>query len=276
VDKPTGPTSHDVVAAVRARTGVRRVGHAGTLDPFASGLLPVLLGRATRLAPFLVGFPKRYVGTLTLGVATDTDDATGVVVRECPGADAVETASLRAAMAGLTGHVRQTPPTYSAKKVGGVPAHRRVRRGQSVALPPREITVYRFEATERDGSLVGFVAEVSSGTYVRALARDLGERLGCGAHVATLRRTGVGPWSEAEAVPLASVEATRVQPPQAAVPHLRTRSLGPDEAAAVLHGRAVPAGDDPEGLVALLAGPDLLAVAVREDEWLRPRVVLAG
>ena len=202
VDKPAGPTSHDVVALVRRATGIRRVGHAGTLDPFASGVLPVLIGRATRLVRFLVGLAKQYAGTVRLGITTDTDDRTGAVLRVDEGWRTVSESALEAAMTSLTGSQAQVPPVYSAKKVAGVPAHRRVRRGQSVTLAPRRVSVAMFRCTGRDGPDVHFTAAVSSGTYVRALARDLGERLGCGAHLLELRRTAVGPWDETDAIAL--------------------------------------------------------------------------
>lgn len=277
MDKSVGPTSHDVVAIVRRATGVRRVGHAGTLDPFASGVLPVLIGRATRLVRFLVGLAKRYVGTVRLGIVTDTDDRTGTVLRVDDGWQAVSEAALADAMAGLTGPQSQLPPVYSAKKVAGVPAHRRVRRGQVVTLAPQVVAVHTFRCTGREGPDVHFAAEVSSGTYVRALARDLGERLGCGAHLLELRRTAVGSWEEGEAIALDRVIAPLTpQPPLAAVRHLPHRSLEAAEVDAVRHGRPLPANDAADGPTALLEGGALLAVAERRADLLVPRVVLVG
>jgi tRNA pseudouridine55 synthase len=277
VNKPAGPTSHDVVDIVRRAAGTRRVGHAGTLDPFASGVLPVLAGRATRLAPYLVGLDKRYTGVLRLGATTDTDDATGSVIREDGGWQALTNGALTDAMTGLTGPQSQRPPVYSARKVAGVPAHRRVRRGQEVSLAPRDVTVHAFTCAGWDGPDVAFAVHVSSGTYVRALARDLGERLGCGAHLVALRRTAVGPWTEGEAVPLDGVRAPLVLAPAlAAVPHLPQRPLDPDEAIGVRHGRTVAAGDAADGPYALVEDGTLLAVAERRGDQLVPRVVLAG
>lgn len=277
MDKPEGPTSHDVVAAVRRTYATRRVGHAGTLDPMASGVLPVLLGAATRLARFLVGMPKRYEGTIRLGATTDTDDRTGTVVRETGDAAGVPDAAVADAMRDLTGPMDQVPPRYSAKKVGGVPAHRRARRGQDVALAPRPVTVHRFACVGRDGADVHFETEVSSGTYVRALARDLGDRLGCGAHLVRLRRTAVGPWNLDLAVPLDALSADHTpHSPAVAVAHLDRVSLAAADAESVRHGRPVagePAGDGP---VALFADDALLAVAEWRDGLLRPRVVLSG
>jgi len=262
---------------VRRLTATRRVGHAGTLDPFASGLLTILVGHATRLAPFLVGLPKRYVGTIRLGVVTDTDDREGTVVREDASWDAVDDAALGRAMRALTGPVLQRPPTYSAKKVRGVPAHRRVRRGQTVSLEPQAVEVHRFVCTARSGPDVRFEADVSSGTYIRALARDLGEALGCGAHLTALRRTAVGPWTEADAIPVGALCAPLpLRPARDAVRHLPQRPLAPVEAEAVRHGRAVPATDDGDVPVALLDGETLLAVARPRDALLQPTVVLVS
>jgi tRNA pseudouridine55 synthase len=276
VDKPVGPTSHDIVAVVRRAAATRRVGHAGTLDPFASGLLAVLVGRATRLAPFLVGLPKTYTGTIRLGAVTDTDDREGTVLREDPSWQDVTGPALAAGLAALTGRVRQRPPDYSAKKVAGTPAYRRARRGHPVTLAPQEVEVHRFVCTGRDGPDVHFEAEVSSGTYIRALARDLGESLGCGAHLAALRRTAIGPFVEADAVPASALEPPLpLRPARDAVPHLPARSLTADEAAAVRHGGAVAlAADAPAGPTALLVDGHLLAIALPQGDLLRPRVVL--
>jgi tRNA pseudouridine55 synthase len=277
VDKPPGPTSHDVVDLVRRATGTRRVGHAGTLDPFASGVLPVLAGRATRLVSYLVGLDKAYSGVIRLGQATDTDDRTGTVIREDRGWQTLTDHALHDALAGLTGPQSQRPPAFSARKVGGVPAHRRARRGQDVSLTPRDVTVYTFGCTGRDGPDVAFTVRVSSGTYVRALARDLGDRLGCGAHVVELRRTAVGPWTEGDAVPLDRVHPPfSLAPALAAVAHLPQRALDADEAAGVRHGRTVSAGDATDGPCALVRDGTLLAVAERRGDQLVPRVVLAG
>jgi len=277
VDKPPGPTSHDVVAAARRALRTRRVGHAGTLDPFASGLLPLLVGRGTRLMPYVVGFPKRYTGVLRLGIVTDTDDGTGTIVAEHDGGPAVSDEALAAAMTALTGTIQQLPPTYSAKKVGGTPAHRRARRGEVVTLAPRTVEVHQFAMADRAGADVTFAADVGSGTYVRALARDLGLALGCGAHLRELRRTGVGPWHLRDAVPFDALVRGDVglAPLLAAVPHLPRRDVTGEEAAAVRHGRPVPSGAVHEGPVAVLQDGALLAIAVPRGDVLQPHTVLA-
>ena len=194
LDKPSGPTSHDLVDHVRRATRERRVGHAGTLDPLASGLLPLVLGRATRLVRFLPASPKVYEGTLLLGLTTRTDDVTGDVVArhagELPPAERV-----LAAAAALTGERLQRPPAVSARKVGGRRLYRLAYQGVAVDVEPRAVSIQCFELTQvpGDAARFGFVAEVSGGTYVRALVRDLGQDLGCGAALAALRRTRIGP-----------------------------------------------------------------------------------
>src|SRR4051794_22770254 len=201
VDKPAGWTSHDVVAKVRRLAGTRRVGHAGTLDPMATGVLLLGLGHGTRLLTFLVGSDKSYAATIRLGASTVTDDAEGEVVATAD-ASSVDQAALASAVAALTGPIEQRPSAVSAVKVDGRRAYARVRAGEQVELAHRSVTVRRFEvlasrAAELDGVRcldVDIEVEVSSGTYVRALARDLGARLGVGGHLTALRRTRVGPF----------------------------------------------------------------------------------
>jgi tRNA pseudouridine55 synthase len=275
VDKPEGPTSHDVVAAARRAYRVRRLGHAGTLDPFASGLLPLLLGRGTRLMPYLVGLPKTYEGTIRLGIRTDSDDRTGRVTAADESWRDVDADRLSRAVEALTGPIEQVPPRYSAKKIGGEPAYRRVRRGEAVALEARVVEVRRFAIHSRDGADVRFEADVGSGTYLRALARDLGESLGCGAHLQALRRTRVGPFWVTDAVPLDRLPAAPA-PLSAAVPHLPRRALDDADHLAVRRGRQIAAHGEGLEPVALFHGPALVAVAVRDGDLLRPRVVLEG
>jgi len=278
LDKPEGPTSHDVVDMVRRALGVRRVGHAGTLDPFASGLLLVLVGRATRLSRFLVGLPKSYTGAITLGVETDTDDHTGAVLREDDSWRSLGDEALAAAMEQLTGSLQQLPPAYSAKQSGGQRAHRLARRGQQLELAPQEIEVSRFEMAARDGSRLRFAADVSSGTYVRALARDLGRALGCGAHLHELRRTAVGPFRVEDAARLETLddEAPALKPPLDAVPHLPSRELDEEQRVRAAHGQPLERCDQPGDFVALVAGGELVAVAEPSGDMLKPRVVLEG
>lgn len=268
------------MAAVRRTLRVRRAGHAGTLDPFATGLLVVLVGRATRLQRYLVGLPKRYEGTIRLGRTTDSGDPTGRVTAETVDAHDLPDDAVRPAMAALTGRYRQTPPAFSAKQRGGERAYVRARRGEAVALDPVEVEVRRFDLTGRDGATLAFAAEVSSGTYLRALARDLGERLGSGAHLTALRRTAVGSFTIAEAAPLPTIGqgTAPLRPLREAVAHLPQLGLDADARGRVIHGRPVPAPPELRGRgpVALVADGELLAVAEPQDGVLAPRVVLAG
>ena len=192
VDKPTGPTSHDVVQQLRRWTGVRRVGHGGTLDPLATGLLPVFVGRATRLIEYLGEHRKHYTATIQLGVATDTDDSEGTIIAQSPLPD-LSLAGLDKALEPFRGVVQQTPPAFSAVKVGGVTAHRAARRGEPVEIASREVTVHALTAESWDPPHLRVAMTVSTGTYVRAIARDLGQALGCGGHVVEMRRVGIGP-----------------------------------------------------------------------------------
>ncbi len=275
VDKPAGPTSHDLVARARRALGTRAVGHAGTLDPFATGLLVLLVGKATRLARFVGDQPKTYLATAVLGARTDTDDATGAALPGGPGPVPVDRAAVAEAMAGFRGTAAQRPPAYSAKKVGGVRSYRRARRGEAVALAPVEVTVHAIELVEWAPPRVTFRATVSAGTYVRALARDLGERLGCGAHLESLRREAIGTLRVEDAVPPDAVGPAALRPARLAVAHLPAVELDDAAAAAVGHGRPVPGDAALAGHVALLARGALAAVARAEAGLLRPEVVVA-
>ena len=214
VDKPSGWTSHDVVARARRLCGTRKVGHAGTLDPMATGVLVLGVGRATRLLTFLVGCDKDYTATIRLGEATLTDDAEGEVLTRADAAE-ISPAALAEAVAALTGEIRQRPSAVSAIKIGGQRAYQRVRAGADVTLPERPVRVDRFDLGDlrKMAGPVGTVLDVdvavtvSSGTYVRALARDLGAALGVGGHLRALRRTRVGRFTLAQAHELAALEA---------------------------------------------------------------------
>ncbi len=205
IDKPAGPTSHDVVRRVRKALGTRRVGHGGTLDPDATGVLLVAAGHATRFFPFLAKASKSYDGRIRLGFATDTYDASGSPAGE-ERRDLPDAARVEAAMKTFEGPLMQTPPRFSAKKLGGRPGYEMARAGEEFTLAPAAVTVFRFSLAAYRPPFVEFVAECSAGTYVRSLAHDLGRLLGCGAHLAALRRTAVGPYALSEAVPLAALE----------------------------------------------------------------------
>ena len=206
VDKPAGITSHDVVQRARQIYGQRSIGHLGTLDPFATGLLVLLLGRATRLATFLETEPKVYEATITFGSETDTDDETGAVTRTAalPGE-----AEVRVAIKSLTGPVSQVPPDYSAKSVGGVRAYDAARRGTPLALAPVTVTVHDWDFRALDSRSLRAIITCSGGTYIRGLARDLGRACASAAHLSALRRTRVGPFDVGDAYSLDRLMAER-------------------------------------------------------------------
>ena len=191
VDKPTGPTSHDIVREVRRWTGLRRVGHGGTLDPLASGLLPIFVGAATRLNEYLTPYRKSYEATILLGQATDTDDSEGAVISTAP-VPPLSVTQIDAALDQMRGEIEQVPPQYSAIKRDGVTAYRAARAGERIEIEARAVTVYELSITQVALPSLTLSMSVSTGTYVRAIARDLGEALGCGAHVTQMRRTGIG------------------------------------------------------------------------------------
>jgi tRNA pseudouridine55 synthase len=256
VDKPAGATSHDVVASVRRRLarGVK-VGHAGTLDPFATGLLLVLVGRATRVQRFLMALPKRYETVARLGWTSTTGDTEGEVAR---GHDPPEPLPLP------TGRIRQRPPAYSAVKVGGRRAYELARQGETVELAEREVEVTRFEPLWREGERAAFAIECSSGTYVRSLIADLGD-----AYCLELRRTGIGPFDVADADPERLVGLTE------ALAFLPERRLGGEEARRAGHGVAVSGRAD--GVVRLADDDGLIALAEpRPDGTLKPIVGFRG
>lgn len=201
VDKPSGPTSHDVVDAVRRHFGFRKVGHGGTLDPMATGLLVLLLGRGTKAASFVISSDKEYVGVMRLGMTTDTDDADGREL-ERRNYSHVTREGLEAAMRALTGDVFQTPPMISAIKKDGVPLYKLARKGQVVEREPRLIHVYEFALMRFDPPDAAFRLRCTKGVYVRVLCADVGRSLGCGAYLHELRRTRSGPFDVANAVPL--------------------------------------------------------------------------
>jgi tRNA pseudouridine55 synthase len=241
IDKPSGPTSHDVVARIRRTSGERSIGHTGTLDPRATGLLVLVLGRATRLAPFLSSGDKAYEAAIRLGVRTDTDDADGRVTGRTD-APLPDDAAIAAALDAFRGSFPQRPPAHSAKKVQGVKAYELARREQPVELKPVDVTVRSLELRGRSGDLVTMAVTATAGFYVRALARDLGERLGCGAHLDALRRTGSGRLSVDDAVPLEAAErlgtgiGAHLLAPSNALAELPAVTLTPAGLARASHG----------------------------------------
>lgn len=277
VAKPAGPTSHDVVDIVRRALGEQRVGHLGTLDPFAKGLLVVVVGRATRLAAYAAEWPKSYEGVIRLGVTTETDDLTGAVVATAPWT-AITPAQLAAVIASFRGGYEQRPPAYSAVKIGGERAYARARRGEAVEPAPRPVEIRELEIVEAAVPDLQFRATVSGGTYLRSLARDIGAKLGCGAHLAALRRTAVGPLKLDDAVAPEAVTPANIRDAAILVAHLPRREVNSTERDAVLHGRSLKADAvvNSQYPIALFSGSELLAVAEQVGELLKPRTVVAG
>jgi tRNA pseudouridine55 synthase len=272
VDKPAGMTSHDVVDVVRRVLGTRKVGHAGTLDPMATGLLLVGVGRATRLLRFFGDLPKTYEGTARLGIETDTLDAEGAVVRSGP--VEVGRVDVEGVFASLVGESMQRPPAYSAVKVGGRKLYEAARAGTSIEVPSRPIRVDEMSVRRFDGTDVDFVVRCSGGTYVRVLVADAGAALGCGAHLHRLRRTRIGPYRVEDAVPPGEVGSPA--PIEGAVAHLPRVELAEDEARAASHGSVLaPAGI--QGPYAVFApGGRLVGIYRDEGAKARPEVVIAG
>lgn len=206
VDKPPAHTSHDVVARLRRKLNMKRIGHAGTLDPMATGLMILLIGKATTISQYLTSLDKEYEGTIELGKVTDSQDADGEVLSTLPVPPFTET-EIRTAMAGFLGDQYQTPPMYSAIKVDGVPLYKTARKGGEVEREPRFIRVSSFELTRFELPRFDFRLRCTKGTYVRTIAHDLGQRLGCGAHLAALRRTATDKFKIADALTLDAIEA---------------------------------------------------------------------
>jgi len=270
VDKPSGITSHDVVDVVRRTLATRKVGHAGTLDPMATGLLLLGLGRATRLLRFLGDLPKTYEGTMRLGVETTTLDAEGETVRTAPVTATRD--DVASAMRALEGGSLQAPPAFSAVKVGGRKLYEAARRGERLEAEARPIHVDRFELLSFEPPEARFRVTCSGGTYVRVLAADVGTAVSSGGHLAELRRTAIGPFRVEDASPPEAVGSPL--PLDSAIRHLPRLDLDPEEAAAASHGR--PLG--PAGIAGPYAvfGPDGV-IGVYEDDGprARPQVIVA-
>ena len=311
VDKTEGPTSHDVVAVARKALDMRRIGHTGTLDPFATGLLVLCLGRATKLAQYLTGLDKTYEATARLGVATDTLDRTGDVTADTDAWETLDEVRIRAAFEDQRGERPQTPPAYSAKRVGGKKSYQLARAGQAVELAPVDVTIHQLDVLSVDGADVRFRVRCSSGTYVRAIARDAGQALGVGAHLTALRRTAIGRFEVEDAVSFEVLKAAgearsetrdsgsespearsesreaRVQgagaragaieaavlSPLEAMGHLPRLDLEEGQLERVRHGQSIEVDDVGEGRVALAYGGELVAVGDSNGHYVRPRKV---
>ncbi len=286
LDKPVGPTSHDMVSLLRRLTGTRRIGHAGTLDPLASGVLPILVGAATRFSQDLTHGPKRYLATIRLGVRSETDDGQGPLV--ATGAPLPDPPTLDTSLAGFVGTFEQRPPTFSARKQGGQRAHRAARAGTPLDLPPRLVTIERMDlvdTTVGDGWLdVRIDVRCGPGTYVRSLARDLGERLGCGGYLSALRRTEAAGLRIEDAHRPEQLEALsgagRLGEAILAVADLLPLprlGLAPDDADRFRHGSTIPIGPaTAPGRHVVLLGDELLGIGEVVAGILRPEKVVAA
>lgn len=268
IDKPAGPTSFEVVRRVRQALKVKKAGHLGTLDPFATGLLPLALGEATKLVPFLEGADKTYLAEVRLGVETDTQDATGRVTQTS--ALLPEPEEILAVAARFAGEIEQVPPMYSAVRHQGRRLYQLARRGEQVEVPPRKVLIHRLEVKEIALPRLTLEVACGKGTYIRTLAHDLGRALGCGAHLAALRRLAVGSFSVAEALSLAQVQEDpeearrRLIPPAKCLPELPALEVGREEAQRLVQGQALVWGANglaPGQKLRVLADGRLLAVA---------------
>jgi tRNA pseudouridine55 synthase len=282
VDKPTGPTSHDVVAMARRALGLRRIGHCGTLDPLASGVLVLCVGGYTRLCDWIGQGDKEYEATIRLGATSDTDDVQGQV--EAVSGDLPSAARIDAAMAAFRGVIEQVPPAHSAVKVDGVRSYRRARRQEEVVLAPRRVRVDRFDLVELTGSDLRVRVECGRGTYIRSLARDLGQALGCGGYIEALRRTRVGGLRADEAIDLealrggsrSALASYRVEPRRALAGVVEEVEVDETAARAFCHGQAVT-------VTGLTAGPEravycdgeLLGLGRIDEGQMRPAKVFA-
>jgi tRNA pseudouridine55 synthase len=274
VDKPAGATSHDVVAQLRRRLGERRMGHSGTLDPDATGVLLVGVGSLTRALRFLTDLPKTYTGEVVLGVETSTLDASGDVTARHDMGDVTPEAVRRTVAEHLTGTSLQVPPMVSARRVGGRRLHELAREGIEVEREARAITVHRFDVESTDDPLVYRIEVVcSSGTYVRTLAADLGRLLGGGAHLRDLRRTAIGSFTEADASP---PDFAPLLAPAEALRDYERVTVDAETAERVRHGRRLPAFPGPPPWAVLALDGTLLAVYDAHADGAAPAVVLAG
>jgi tRNA pseudouridine55 synthase len=286
IDKPAGPTSHDVVNRVRRLLGQRSVGHLGTLDPMATGVLPLIVGNWTRLAQFYTSSEKVYEGTICFGVATDTYDAEGEPTT--PAQEFHHTLDeLRSAAAAFQGLISQMPPPFSAKKIHGVPAYKLARKREVVELKPVEVEIKEFDILDLQGDLASFRARVASGTYLRSVAHDLGVNLGCGAHLASLRRTAVAEFDLAEARTLETLEAAIQRSgmdelfihPRKLLPQFPSVTATPEDVGKIRNGRAVNLPELSRARqVKVFAGQrELVAIATRIAGTLfHAKVVLAA
>ncbi len=272
IDKPPGLTSHDVVNRVRRILGQRSVGHLGTLDPSATGVLPIVLGNLTRLAQFYAHSEKSYEGVIRFGFATDTYDADGEPITPQQKVH-VNGAEVRALAAQFQGIIKQMPPPFSAKKIAGVPAYKLARKNKEVTLTPVQVEIKEFEILDTAADQAGFRARVASGTYIRSVAHEMGQKLGCGAHLASLRRTAVAEFALEDAHTLEALETAMQQGiaeslfvhPRKLVPQFPSVTATDESAALIRSGRAVnlPEMSRAAQVKVFYGQRDLIAIATR-------------
>jgi len=286
IDKPQGWTSHDVVAKVRGLTGQRRVGHAGTLDPLATGVLLVCVGQATRVAEYLMAGQKRYRATLRLGISTDTYDAEGQVTRDAGPVD-IRLQEIETALSHFVGEIAQVPPMYSALKRGGQPLYKLARRGETVDRQPRRITIEFLDIVDWVSPKLTLEILCSPGTYIRSLAHDLGEQLGCGAHIAALTRLASGQFTLADAISLGALAqavaaddwAHLLHPLDAALLDFEAVTVDATAAQRLRHGQPIPCPTSPTTALGRAYDPNgtLIAIIVYDPDtalW-RPKKVFS-
>jgi tRNA pseudouridine55 synthase len=275
IDKPAGMTSHDVVKRVRKICNTAKVGHLGTLDPMATGVLPVCVGQATRIGQFIPASPKEYTGQIRFGFSTTTYDREGTPTDvEQPfhaSREEIEQAAIE-----LTGIIDQVPPPISAKKHGGVPSYKLARTGRPVENPPARVHVYEFHIEHLEAQILTFRVSCSAGTYVRSLAHDLGLRFGCGAHLTSLRRMRSGEFTAADATSLETLSARDLVPMERLLESLPLIEVSGREEERIAHGNAIPT--ETAGRLARIFNKrgQLLAIAAIENGFARPRLVLTS
>ena len=275
IDKPGGMTSHDVVQTIRKKFRMSKVGHIGTLDPMATGVLPVCTGKATRLAQFLPTFPKEYEGQIQFGFSTNTYDREGTPTTE-PKPLESDAESMREAMRKLVGSIDQMPPPFSAKKIGGVPSYKLARRNQVIEITPARVQIETFDLLSFDPPFVTFRVVCSAGTYIRSLVHDLGEQMGCGAHLSALRRTRSGDFQIEQAVPLERISEDNLCPVGRLLSSWPRIDVSDAEEVKVLHGNEIR-GTSPGDFARIFNKKgEFIALASVQSGWVRPRVVLTS
>jgi tRNA pseudouridine55 synthase len=279
IDKPAGLTSHDVVREIRSISSLRRVGHTGTLDPLATGLLILCVGRATRLAEYLVALPKSYDATIRLGQETNTYDAEGDIVAEAP--VSVKETELDQILAQFLGKIEQIPPIFSAVKQDGQPLYKRARRGLTVTPKVRLVIVHELELLSWESPFLQLRVVCSSGTYIRSLAHDLGQQLDCGGHISALHRTSIGPFKADDSVPLDELSKANwrdfLQPTDTAVAHLPRLDLSASESIKLRQGQklAYRCGQPENDIVRVYDSHGrFIGIAVAQGEQWQPRKIL--